>query len=397
MTVWWAAAALAVLVMAWLGLTGFAWSDYDAEASAAFAALADGDVVSFLQLSPSYGGSLVLRAPFAWITDALGGGELAIFRAVSVPGLLAAAVLALFVITRLRGRGHGRMLCALVLGVLIANPVSLRALEIGHPEELLGAALCVGAVLAAADRRGALAGVLLGLAIATKLWAVLAIGPVLLAAPDRRLRTLIVAGGVAGAVLMPLLAVGGGTTLVEGAGRTGGTIFQPWQLFWPLGETGHVVIGGDGLPKPAGWRTPPAWLSPVTHPLIAASVLPLSLLWWRRRGAASGEHVLVLLAFLLLLRCVLDPWNQVYYAVPLLFSLLAWETLVRDRLPIVALLATVMTWATWQWIAPIASPDVQFVAYIAWAVPLGGWLARECFAVRRAPVPAAPRLAYART
>ena len=73
-----------------------------------------------------------------------------------------------------------------MVGLCAANPITLRALDIGHPEELLGAVLCAGAVLAALRGRATLAGVLLGLAMANKAWAVLAIGPVLLALPERR-------------------------------------------------------------------------------------------------------------------------------------------------------------------------------------------------------------------
>ncbi|MDQ3410195.1 MAG: hypothetical protein M3469_09465, partial [Actinomycetota bacterium] len=53
-------------VMAYLGLVGFAFSDYDVEASAAFWALRTGDLEGFLAAVPAYGGSFVLRAPFAW-------------------------------------------------------------------------------------------------------------------------------------------------------------------------------------------------------------------------------------------------------------------------------------------------------------------------------------------
>ena len=60
--------------------------------------------------------------------------------------------------------------------------------------------------------RSLLAGVLLGLAIANKEWALLAVGPVLLAlAPARRMRCLAAAGATAAAVLAPLiLATSGG-------------------------------------------------------------------------------------------------------------------------------------------------------------------------------------------
>jgi hypothetical protein len=56
----------------------------------------------------------------------------------------------------------------------------------GHPEELLGAVLCIAAVLVAMRGRAVWAGVLLGLAIANKEWGLVAVGPVLLALPRER-------------------------------------------------------------------------------------------------------------------------------------------------------------------------------------------------------------------
>jgi hypothetical protein len=144
------------------------------------------------------------------------------------------------------------------------------------------------------------------------------------------------------------------------------------------------VIGGNGLPKPSGYRVPPEWLSPLTHPLIAFLVLPLSLLWARVRGAApriDGEQVLALLALLLLLRCVLDPWNNVYYELPFLLALLAWEALQRpERPPILALAATVAVWVTFQRAPAWLSPDMQSACFLVWSLPLAAWLARETFA-----------------
>ena len=46
--------------------------------------------------------------------------------------------------------------------------------------------------------------------------------------------------------------------------------------------------------------------------------LPLSLLAWRRRS-----DPLLLLALLFVLRCVLDPWNTAYYALPAIIALVA--------------------------------------------------------------------------
>lgn len=138
----------------------------------------------------------------------------------------------------------------------------------------------------------------------------LAIGPVLLALPARRVTALAVAGIVTCVVLAPLAILGNHAGIVQGAASTGSVIFQPWQAWWFLGDAGHFVIGGDRLPKPSGYRVPPQWLAPLTHPLIAFLVVPLSLLWARVRGAAPrlrGEQLLLLLALLALLRCVLDP------------------------------------------------------------------------------------------
>lgn len=390
---WWVAALSGVAVMSWLALYGFAWSDYDTEVAGAMRSLIAGDLQGFLSQVPSYGGSLVLRAPFAGATAWLGGGELAAFRAVAIPCLVAVAVLGIVLVRRMARRGRSTGARALVLGLCVVNPVTLRALEIGHPEELLCAALAIGAVLAAIDRRPILAAVLLGLAIATKSWAVLAIGPVLLALPARRVLALGIAGAVTLAVLAPILvAAESPVTIAKSAAQTGTVIFAPWQLFWFLGESGHVVIGGDGLPKPAGYRVPPEWLSPLTHPFIAFLVVPLSLAYARVHGAArriGSEQVLLLLALLLLLRCILDPWNVIYYELPFLLALLAWEALCRpERLPLGALAATVVVWVTFQNAPHWLSPDMQSAFFLAWALPTAGWMAYRLF---RGPLPRTAR------
>ena len=372
-----------VALLTWLGLREFAFSDYDTEVSAAFRALIAGDYSSFMAQLPAYGGSVVLRAPLAAVVAALGGGELAVYRAVSIPGLVALAFLAVALARRMGALEATRANRVLVVALCACNPITLRALEIGHPEELLCAAFAIGAVLAAARDRPLLAGTLLGLAIGTKAWAVLAIGPVLLALPRRRLLALGLAGAVTAAVMAPLVLGAGGTAAaqaVHGARQTG-VIFNPWQIWWPLG---HVVdIGYDGLPKP-GARFGPGWLSQLSHPLIAALVVPLSLAWWRvrrhdARAAAAPEQVLALLALLLLARCILDPWNTVYYQLPFLLALLSWEALCRSsQPPVLTLAATIATWLTFQTLGD-RDPNVLCALYLAWALPLAAYLARACF------------------
>jgi hypothetical protein len=370
----WAVLGLAAVAgLAWLGLLGFVWTDYEREAAPALAALVQGDVGGFLSLCPAYGGSLIIRAPFALVASALGGGDLAVFRAVAVPCLLAGVCLGVVLAAQLAARGRGRVECAVAVLLCAGNPITLKALDIGHPEELLGGALCVGAVLAALRGRSNVAAVLLGLALANKAWALLAVGPVLLALPAHRVRTLALAGALAGAIMLPLFLTGA-PGAQPGAAASTGVIFQPWQVWWALGSPDHVIVGSDNVVK-EGYRLGPAWVSAISHPLIVAVALPLSLLAWRRRS-----DPLLLLSLLFLLRCLLDPWNTSYYVLPAILAVVAWEALRFDRGPVVALALTAATWATWEWLPPVASPDVQSLVYLAWSAPLAAALAWRLYA-----------------
>ena len=372
------AAAGCVALLSWLGLVDFAWTDYDTEASHAYLALAQGDLGGFLGQLPAYGGSLVLRAPLALLPGLWGGGELAVFRAVSLPCMAAAAILGVWLCVRLHELGLDRMTRWTALGLLACGPISLSALEVGHPEELLTATLCVVAVLAARSGRWGWAGLALGIAAAGKPWAVLAVGPVLLALPSHRLRTLLVAGLAGAALLLPIAAGSQNYLRATSTGLTStGVIFQPWQAFWWAGEHGHIVRGGDNNVK-VGYRTAPAWVDRLSHPLIVALSVPLSLLWLRRRRRRGDE--LLLLALLLQVRCLLDTWNTAYYCLPAIFALVVWETLDRRRPPLLALLFTVMTWATFNELQGRLGADAQSVFYLAWAVPMLGALAWMAYA-----------------
>ncbi len=378
---WTLLALLGAAALAWLGLLGFYFTDYDTEAAPAFAALVHGDFGRFLELSPAYGGSLFMRAPFALAADTFGGGEVAVFRAAAAPCLLAGTALAVVLAGSQLARGAGRGTVAIVVGLCAANPITLRALDIGHPEELLGAVLCAGAVLAALRGRSTLAGVLLGLAMANKAWALLAVGPVLLALQSDRRRAVAIAGAIAAAFVVPVL-LASPVAAPTGAAVQTGEIFQPWQVWWFLGSTGEVVRGADGVVK-EGYRAAPGWLSPISHPLIVAVALPLSLLAWRRRS-----DPLALLALLFVLRCVLDPWNTAYYALPAVIALVAWEATRTERPPVFALALTLATWATWEWLLPVAAPDVEALVYLAWSLPFAGLLAWRLYAPALPAMPA---------
>jgi hypothetical protein len=388
----------------WLTLYGFGWNDYETEARPAFEALAHGHVLSFLRLAPAYGGSLVERAPFALIPGLWGGGQLAVYRMVAVPCLLAAAALGVWLLAHMRAQGHSKLSRTVALALCVANPLTFKALELGHPEELLGACLCVTAVLLAGRERPLWAGLLLGLAIANKEWAVLAVGPALVALPARqRLICLAGTGASAAAVLAPLAlaASGGFAASAQATASTSSAIFQPMQVFWFLGHhsprAGHLL----GAIK-RDFRLAPAWIGTISHPLVIAVALPLSGLLWRgerRRGTAvlrNGElrpretwpaNALLLLALLLLLRCMLDTWDNIYYPLPFVLALLVWETGAFRRPPVLALCSAALVWFN-AWLSlHHVSADGQAAFFLAWSLPLATALSLRLYAPRvRLPV-----------
>ena len=177
------AAAGASAAMAWLGLYGFTWTDYEIEAQPSFSALTHGHVLEFLRLAPAYGGSLVERAPFALLPGLWGGGELAVYRTVALPCLLAVAALAVWLCARMRGAGRPAVLARDRAGCLRGQPADPAGAGTGPSRGTAGR--CPVCRRGAAGRRGRTvwAGVLLGLAIANKEWALIATGPVLLVLP----------------------------------------------------------------------------------------------------------------------------------------------------------------------------------------------------------------------
>lgn len=380
-----AAVAAAGAAMGWLGLYGFAWNDYEIEAEPAFQALVHGHVADFLRLAPAYGGSFVERAPFALLAAPFGGDPLLVYRLVALPCLLAAAALALWLVARMRRGGHPWLSRAVVAGVCVANPLTLRALELGHPEELLGGALCVAAVLLAARADGGrplLAGLALGAAIANKEWALLAAPAVLLALPAQR-RTVCLAActATAGAILAPLLAVSSGgfaAATRASASTSAAAIFQPWQAWWFFGRHGALVHGLFGTPKP-DYRTAPAWVGTISHPAVLAAGLALGAILWQRTHARrlGVRDALLALALALALRFLLDSWDAVYYPLPFVLALAAWEAHGSPRsIPALALAASAAFWVSFQWLpAHGVSADWQAATFLAWTLPLTAWLA----------------------
>ena len=348
-------------------------TDFDLEAKAAVVALSEGDVGEALDRCPSYCGSLLLRMPFALLVE--GAGRNALFAAMSVPAILVALALgfALWRRALLVGAGLAAAWTAFMLVVL--NPIGWRALEFGHPEELITAACCAGAAVAAYDRRPVLTGVLLGLAVGMKLWPVLVVIGVLLVLPAQRLRAVATAVAVAALLIAPMaLAGGGGIEQAKAVAESTGTAVEPAQIWWFFGDPGVEVRNGAGILQ-EGYRAAPAWVTRISHPLVVLVPLLISLALARSVARRGAHEALLLLTLVLLLRGLLDTWNTEYYPFAFLLSVLVWELHARRTLPTRTLAATALCWLSFVALPGVVSADAVAVVYLAWAVPLAAMLA----------------------
>ncbi len=336
--------------------------DYDNDAQPAIDALREGRFGDALAAQPLMGSfSLLVRAPFAELADPFEGNVLLEYRLGAIPCLLAGASLAWWLWNRMAREGQPAAARVAVAGLIVLNPMVFFALEAGHPEEVLGAALAVGAVLAAGYGKALVAGVALGLAIATKQWAVLAIVPTIVALPRAQRQRSLLAGAVVGAALLTPLLIGAPRRfmdLTESIAVIDAPAFS-FSIWWPFAST-----RGDGDQGPA---YVPDLVEAVSHPLIVFIGIPLGLLYVRRTDR-PWEHALLLLALILLLRCMLDPVDNGYYHVPFLFALVSYEALTKRGLPIASIVASAVLWVDVYHVWSDGHRDSANVLYLAWAI-----------------------------
>ena len=301
--------------------------------------------------------SVVLRAPLVAIAHAFNAGDLVSYRVGAVPCVAAAAVLGAGLVRWFPSATRPRVLGLLVVLLAVATPQAADAIELGHPEELLGGAMSVGAVIAGLRGRFVWAALLLGLAIATKQWALLAIGPVILAvARPHWWRVTLAAGGIVTALMLPLLLADPEqleSSTREAASAPSSVHYQSW---WYLFD-----------------RDLPAWLPQYMKPAIVLSAIPLTLLVVYRRGFAA-RAALPLLALLFLFRCVFDTQTNAYYHVPLLLTLLAWDMQERRLLPYATLAVAGLLVVTNSYLASPEHLSVASAFYFAWTVGLAVYL-----------------------
>jgi len=351
--------------------------------------------------------SILLRLPFVGLANALGGGKRLAFDLGAFACLLTLAGAAYLVGDEMDRRGVARWKQLLVQTLIVVNPVTFRALYWGRPEEAVGSALCIAAAVSAIRGRAATTGALAAAAVATKLWGVLALVPLLSVLRADRRRAL-AAAGLTLVVLYGPLAVGDPDRLSHAVASANnlGTIpgtAAPTNAWWFAMDLVRwdrpTFINPDGTvvttPAQSYVLKPP--LGHISHSVVLAIGLLLAVLWARRRP--PPDDVLLLLALILLLRCVLDPNNFSYYHLPFLACLIAWEGIVRG-VPWLGILSAACLQAIISITPHVTSAAGLTWIYLAWAVPtLAGLALILCRRSRSTPPtqrsPISPRPATA--
>jgi hypothetical protein len=363
----WATTLVGLAIIAQVALSTKAMGDYvpggptlGDNAAPGLRFLLHGDLAGYAAHQPAIGlTSMLLRLPFAAAAGAFGGGELVSYRVGALACLIPLAFLAGWLAARQGGRGR---LAGVTAGLLLVlSPVLSDAVSIGHPESVLTAVLATSAVLAAVAGRSRWAAVLLGLAVGSKPWGLIAVVPVLIALPGRRLSVGMIAGGIAAilTLAMPLADPGGFASALHGEGQT--NLVNPLSLWWPVSSSFHLSGGPIAAARLLPFGLSRAQSSIVLLVLIAPPVLA-ALASALQRGLSIDP--LALLVLLALIRCACDSTHLDYYYLALLVPLAAWEAVSLRRPPTLAALATAG-------VALIPAADALHHPTMLWAVSLG--------------------------
>jgi Glycosyltransferase family 87 len=353
------------------------------DAGASIDALSEGDLHGFFANQPPMGSfSLLVRTPPAIVSNALGGDDLAVYRSGVFICVLAAGLLAVFLAASMIRAGRPWTVWALLAAACLINPLTYQAAYWGHPEEVLGAVLAVGAVIAAGRRHWLVAGLMLGAAIATKQWAALAAIPVLIAAPGgTRVRLALTCAALAAALTVPMLAAdparfhaAQNNVSLKSSYTNTVTATNAWWAF--ASESFGEGLDVYGHKKEIAQFSLPDSVGRGLHMGVIGVAALLSLVYARRRRDAgwNPDDVLQLLALLFLLRCMLDPLTFSYHHTPFLIALISFEAL-RRRVPVLSAYSIGALLVMNEVVVPAGEPALTNLFYLAWTIPLAAVMA----------------------
>jgi hypothetical protein len=333
--------------------------------------------------------SLVWRVPFSGLAAWSGGGHQVTYLA----GAIACLIIAFGAAWWLAGRATSFSQCvaaAAAAALIAGGPITTAAVRLGHPEEILTALLASASVICAGENRRRAAAVLLGLAVGTKPWALLATPCVLLALPRPRVAPAALAAAVAAptAGLLPLLD----PATYERASRHISALHfaNPMSLWWPL--SGAPAAPTHYLP----FSLTRTGVTAIAFGLAAAGIWAYARR--TRKERPQGRHVdaLALFCVLGLLRCVADPAPVTYYLAALVIPLALWETGIRRRFPVLAALVSLLVYEFPRYVSvasgvrgPLGVSVVNAV-WVAGAAALGVYLVRNAVGPRALTAPGEP-------
>jgi hypothetical protein len=315
--------------------------------------------------------SLALRAPAVAIVHATGGNIIDEYRAGAAVCFAVASLIAVWLAWLAHRRGAPLVAALGAIALWMIAILWSRAFLLGHPEEPLAAALALAAMATAANRRAVAAGILLGLAIGTKEWALLvAPAVVLLGLPADWKR---IAGAALAAVVLTTGVMAAGNPSSFRSAHEGQRVgdertLSPATLWYRLG---HKRVVGQGGGQVFFEVYPPKVIGRWCRPFVILFALIASLLFARRRGWGSLA-AFALVAFVLLARDLLDTQTFSYHLIPMLMAVAAWEVFAKRRLPLVAAAATIAFQLTMRVV--FDSPDISSYGFnaifLAWTLPL---------------------------
>jgi hypothetical protein len=374
--------AIGIVVLAVLGVVAFSVhnsGDYSLagamngdNAAPGIEALVHGSLSGYAARQPLMGlTTIVLRLPFAALVAAVGGGQLAVYEVGAFVCLLPLAWAAAWIISAPGLSARQRLVRGLAVLVVIQSPALRAAVKLGHPEEIVAAVLATAAVLVATKGHARTAAVLLGLAIGAKESAAIAVLPVMIALPGRRLDVGAITTALV-ALLVGAVIAADPAAFARAEHAVASIYLGPLAPLWPVGTPIRTLHGGyveAARTLPLGLtRTDASFL----QTLVAGALGGVWYMHLRRKGLTCEP--IRLLAVLGALRCICDTGDIEYYWVAMLLPVAAWEA-TEDRFPLATLSASIMVWAVFDGLNHVPSTLI-YLAALAAETTLIAYLAR---------------------